>query len=156
MSPGSEPSAVLATMRALESVYEAHIEGELITSLTLLCSGRGMGLRRHAAITRQPAKCLSRLRSLEEPAPGALKPAEHGLARATKHARATILTVDFPDCEPCQGVLQSACQHRERVLDVTVDVLREDLTPRLGRPHVTSSAMKVCPECERLVSQLVR
>ncbi len=148
--------SLFATTRALESLFESHVEREVITSLALLFSGTGMGLERYAAITRQPRRYQCRIRPQDDPALVAFKPSDLGLAWTLKYARNTTIAVAFPGWEPSQALRKFARRRRKRILTVPLNVLPEDLIQRLTQLHFISNALKTHPDYERIVARFVR
>jgi hypothetical protein len=147
--------SLFATTRKLELLFEDHIEREFITSLTLLFSGKGMGVQRYAAIIQQPRKYQCRLGPREDPDLRIFRSIDIGLAWAVKYARKTVLAVAAPGWEPPQDVENFAHRQSKRILTVPLAVLPDDLTERISRLHFISNALKAHPECERIIARFV-
>ncbi len=157
----NEPSpdfvySLFATTQELESLFEAHVERELLTSLTILFSGTGMGVERYAEITKQPRRYQCRLKPQEDPSLKGFESSDLGLAWATKYAQQTVIAVAYPGWKPSQFVQNFAHQRRKRILTVPLDVLPQELAGRLSRLHFVSTALKAHPEHERIVARFVR
>jgi hypothetical protein len=147
--------SLFATTRKLDLLFEDHIEREFVTSLTLLFSGKGMGIQRYAAIIRQPRKYQCRQGPREDPELRNFRSCDIGLAWAVKYARKTVLAVAAPGWEPRREVEDFAHKQSKRILTVPLAVLPHDLTERISRLHFISNALKAHPECERIVARFV-
>ncbi len=148
--------SVFATVGALESLFEAHIERELITSLCILFSGTGMGVERYTAIIQQPKRYQCRERPQDDPELSAFKACDLSLAWAIKYARKTAIAVHCPEWEPSQDLQRFARKRRKRILTLSIDVLPEDLANRLRQLHFISNALKLHPEHKRIVARFIK
>lgn len=148
--------SLLATTQSLEPVFERHIEREHLTSLTLLYSGDGMGVRRYEAIMRQPKMYQCRTGPREDKDLKDFKSHDLGLAWALKYARKNVLAVARRGWEPCEAIKGFAARKSKRILMVPLDVLPAGLVERIGRLHFMSNALKAHPECDRIIARFVQ
>jgi hypothetical protein len=160
MPPKNEPSpdlvySLFATVHALETLYEDHIERELLDSLAILFSGSGMGVERYTAINREPKRYQCRIRPQEDPALKAFQPSELGLAWAIKYARRVAIVATDAGWQPSRAVKKFVSSRRKRILIVPFDAFPEGLVNRLRQLHFISTALKRHPECKRIVARFV-
>ncbi len=147
--------SLYARTRALEHLFEGHIEREWIASLTLLFSGRGMGIERYAAITGLQMEHQSRMGPGSDPDLKSFKSLDRSLAWALKYAIKNVLAVSGPCWEPSPAVQEFAARRSKRILALPLEVLPEGMAERLSRLHFISNALKTHPECERIIARFI-
>ncbi len=148
--------SLFAPTRSLETLFEGHIEREIIDSLAILFSGPGMGVERYTAITRQPFQYQCRVRPQEDPSLKEFRHSELGLAWAIKYARKAVIAVAVAGWEPSQAVQNFARKRQKEILMIPLSELPERLTGRLRQLHFISTALKVHPDCRRIVARFVK
>jgi len=147
--------SLYAGTRALEHLFEGHIERELITSLTLLFTGRGMGIERYAAITGLRMEYQCRMGPTSDPDLKSFQSLDRSLAWALKYAIKNVLAVSCPGWEPSPAVQEFAARKSKRILALPLEVLPDGMAERLSRLHFISNALKTHPECERIIARFV-
>lgn len=146
--------SVFVTYRSDRRMCHGHIEQLELSSLALLYT-RYMGMDRHAAIVRRPARFQCRCNPEYDRDLRIVSYAERGLAWTVKYADDSVIVVARNGWAPTPTLSAFADAHRVSLFHVPLSRFSPDFIDRLRIKHAISTPLKKHPKRDEIVARFL-